>query len=359
MSQYGANEENGEHDKINPLAEEVTKIMSAADEPVLLTKDSSCYNKNTILSGYHLSTRKGSRSTLMEQNSKDMDQYLHELLKDIDRRIKPRIEDDDVGGKWIQNIYCSTTYNIECLIFHLTPNRSLDYLEDFYEIPGYEAICNKNHDILAAILDATCCNKETCTYKTIFFPHVNKPGPIFLPESIRILLEDRRHGLNLGTATAIVDLLCSYFIPVLDQLDLKTKDGDKITTTSMEYQSDNIIELASDFENIKWAYNFCICCILLKQMKIGIKAGSGNWITNGTGISKDKPLEVLTLLGYENYIDKNVKPDINCFSNCININGYKMSSFIDPLSIFNQYNICLIGSSSKGEPQYCVSLKLP
>ena len=347
-------DQNGVH--LKSIMEDVAKVMSAADDPVLLTKDSECYNKNTKLTGYYLSTRKGTRSSLMEQNTKDMEIFLHELLMNIDKRVLPEIEDDDLGGKWIQSTYCPAIYSIECLVFHLTPNRSLDYLEDFKEIPGYIDTAIKNHNILATVLDATCSNKDNCAFRTIFFPHVGKPGPIFMPESIRILLEENRHGLSLNMAISIVDLLCSYFVPLINRLQLKIGD-EMIISNDLDYSSDTFLESNFDFDTLKWENTFCICCIFLKQMKIGLQVGSGNWIKGGTGTSESNPLDIVTLIGYEGHIDKDIKPSINCMSNCVNINGYKMSSFVDPLSIFHRYQILPVNPIYKTENRFCVSLK--
>lgn len=313
--------------EIQELIEETTKIISAADEPLVLSKD-HCWGTNEALSGYHISTRKGTRSALMKQTSKDMELFLNELLRNIDRRVTPEIEDDDIGGKWMQSSYSSATYNIGCLAFHLTPNRSLDYLEDFKEIPGYSSVCSTNHNILAAILDATCSKKDTCSYKTIFYPDINSPGPIFLPEEIRLLLENNRHGLTLHDATNIVDVLCYYFSPVIDHLNVRMPDGTKITSSSIKYVSDMPPDEGYGIDSIKWADHLCICCLFMKQAKIGIQACSGNWITNGDGMTEDNPLEKITLLNYETDIDCDVKMNMNCFSNVININGHKMSSFI-------------------------------
>jgi hypothetical protein len=335
--------------EIQTLLEDVSKVISAADEPVILSKDTSC-NENINLSGYHLSTRKGTRSTLMEQNTKDMEIFLHELLKNIDKRVTPELEDDDIGGRWIQSVYCPGIYNIDCLIFHLTPNRSLDYLEDFKEIPGYFSKCKTNHEILAAILDTTCCNQDSCSYKTIFYPHLNKPGPIFMPEYIRYLLENKRHGLSLSAAKDIVDLLCSYFSPIIDQLNLRTTEGTKITSSSINYDSDMFLEGGHDFDSIKWAHNLCICCLFMKQSKVSLQACSGNWIVNGSGKDEHDPLEKITLLGFESHVDDDVKTSMNCFSNVVNINGYRMSSFIK--FPFTNYKIHPIEGMINSEIRY-------
>lgn len=320
--------------EIESMLENVSQVISAAEEPLILAKDSSC-NEKIKLSGYHLGTRKGTRSVLMNQNSKDMDRFLHELLKDIDKRVTPKIKDDDIGGKWMQSIYCPGIYNIKCLVFHLSPNRSLDYLEGLKEIPNYTSKCMINHKILAAVLDATCINGNACTYKTVFYPHVDKPGPLFMPEYVRELLEYERHGLTLSSAVGLVDLLCSFFAPVIDQLDLKNDAGEKITSSSMEYQSDMILEKSYDFDQIKWAHNLCICCVFMKQAKISLQACSGNWIINDSSGEETDPIERITLLGYEPYVDHDVKTSINCFSNVININDYKMTSFINfPFSFY-------------------------
>lgn len=319
-------EEKISNTEIVSTLENVSKVISAAEEPLVLTKDTS-YNEKLTLSGYHLSTRKGSRSVLVAQNREDMENFLHNLLKKIDSMVTPKIEDDDIGGKWIQSIYCPGIYNIECLIFHLTPNRSLDYLDDFKEIPGYISKSLTNHNILSAILDATCCNGSSCSYKTIFYPHVNKPGPIFMPEYIRQLLENVRHGLPLSAAIAIVDLLCSFFAPIIDQLDLRDYTGKKIESSSIEYQSDMVLEKAIDFDQIKWAHNLCICCIFMKQAKISLQACSGNWITNDSTGDMNDPIERITLLGHKSYTDQDITSSVNCFSNVVKINGHKMTSF--------------------------------
>lgn len=341
--------------EITSVLENVSKVVSEAEEPLSLTKDTS-YNDKISLSGYHLSTRKGSRSVLMNQTSEDMELFLHELLKKIDARVTPKIEDDDVGGKWIQSIYCPGIYDIECLIFHLTPNRSLDYLEDFKEIPNYFSKCSTNHNILAAVLDAKCINGNACTYRTVFYPHVNKPGPIFMPEYVRHLLENERHGLGLSAAMGLVDLLCSFFAPIIDQLNLKNNKGEKITASCIDYQSDMIFDKTNEFENIKWAHHLCICCVFMKQAKISLQACSGNWITNeSNGENESDPLERITLLGFKPYVETDVKASINCFSNVLNINGYKMTSFIKFPFAF--YDIKLRDDNMHSEPQFEVVFK--
>ena len=342
------------------LMENIAQVMSAADDPVVLEKDGPCYNPATDLSGYHLSTRKGTRSMLAEQSQKETGKFLNELLLKIDEKVHPAIEDDDIGGKWIRSKYCSDVYSIKCLIFHLTPNRSVDYLEDFKEISGYVPKCLTNHKIVSAVLDAPCVNLDGCWYKTLFFPHVRKPGPILLPEVIRDILEVKRHGLSLSAATDLIDLLCSYVAPMLNDLDLKTESGEKITSSSIEYQSEINFEPNYDFDHVKWGHGICICCLFMKQVKIPLQAGSGNWIRHdsGSGCTSDDPLDVITLIGYESHIDQNnMQPDINCLSNCININGYNVTRFIKShLNFFQRYKIEPI-ECFRTQPRYQVSLK--
>ena len=330
------------------LVKHIAKAMSAAEEPVVLEKESSCYNPMADLSGYHLSTRKGTRSMLVKQNQATMENFLHELLIDIDKNIQPNIEDDDIGGKWIQSIYCSSVYSIDCFIFHITPNRSIDYIEDFKEIPGYTSRCITNHNIVASILDSTCANKDGCWYKNTFYPHVGKPGPIFLPKVIQDILEIKRHGMSLSIATNMIDLLCSFFLPIINDLDLKRPDGTKITSDSIQFNSNNVLELDHDFQHVKWAHNVCICCLFMKQCKIAFQAVSGKWVKNGSGSSKEDPLEALTLLGYESFMDKkSTTPDINILSNCININGYQLTK-LNIIQEFQNYKI---------EPIECLAVK--
>lgn len=344
--------------EMNFLMKDVTEVISAAEEPMILEKNTSCYNKSARLSGFHLATRKGTRSVLTQQDQEKMEKYLCELLNKIDQGITPEMDADDLGGKWIQSTYFHSVYNIECFIFHLTPNRSLDYLDDFLEIPGYIETNGNNHVIAAKVLDATCGNGNDCWYKNLFYPHIGKPGPIFFPEAIRNILEVERHGLSLYESTCLIDLLCSFFVPIIDSLNLKTNTGQKITSSSITYQSDINFEIGYDFDHVKWSFPICVCCLFMKQTKIGLEAVSGNWIQGKSGSSPKDPLHVINLLGYETYInEQDMRPSINCLSSCININGYKMTRFLQSnLEIFNRYKIEPIECVNT-VPRYQVTLK--
>ena len=333
-------------DSNETIMETIAKTMAASEEPVMLEKETSCYNSLADLSGYHLSSKKGQRQALMSQNREKSEHFLAELLCELDKKVKPTIQDDDIGGKWMENIYASSTYNIESLIFHLTPNRSIDYLDDFKEIPGYNEQCLNNHNILSAILDMPCANKEKCWYLEHFFPVVQQPGPIFLPVTIQNILETKRHGLSLSRAILITDLLCSYFKPILNTLKLTTTDGKPITSENLQFQSDITFKLDYDFQPVKWDHNICICCLFMDQSKVQFLTGCGQWIKSGTGLSKEDPLNAVTLLNYKEYIDKkNMTPNVNILSNCININPYKHTRLnllkalenyiIQPIECFN------------------------
>ena len=348
-----------DENEVTTIIEDVCKVMSAANVPVVIEKDQTCYTPDAELKGYHLSTRKGTRSLLARQDLMSMETFLNDLLKKIDQEIRPSIDDDDIGGKWIQSTYCSSTYDFENLIFHLTPNRSLDYIDDFKEIYGYMEKNNENHEIVEAVLDAKCTNGDGCWYKTLFYPHIQTPGPILLPVEISMLLESKRHGLTLFEATALIDLLCSHMIANIENLDLRTKSGGRIDPSRIKYQTDLIVEDVNVVDQGKWTCHICICCLFMKQIKIGIQAESGNWVQRGSGKTKDDPLETITLIGLTGQVKrKNVNPDFNILSNCININGYNITRFIrDNLSIFNQYKIEPVQYINLSARRYQVRLK--
>lgn len=331
-------------DQIKPILEDCMRCISAGgDESVILSEE---YDGNKKLSGYNFGTRKGTRSILTEQTMEGMTNLSNVLLTEMDKRTKPKIDDDDVGGKYFKADYYPAVYDLQYLQFQLDPNRSWTYLEDFKEIPGYLETWSNQHKILALVLDATCQHKNNCAYKCVFYPHINRPGPICFPESFPSLLERQRHGLSPNAAGDLISLLYSSIEHLIGEVDLPLLDGKKVEDIYHDYKDENMLQASFDFERVKWARPLCICCLFMQQANIQLQAHNNNWTIAGDGKCETTPLQNITLLGFESYID-DVKKTTNCFSNVVNINGCKMSSFLK--FPFNEYNIKLIKDLDKYE----------
>lgn len=287
------------------LIDSCAKVMSAADEPIVVSKK---YVKDE-LAEFSFMTRKGERSALMAQNTEDMSKFCDQLLELVDKKVSPKNADDHIGGKYYRAQLSSNIYSFKNLHFQLDPNRSWTYLETLKEESCFLSQCGDKYTAVCSEIDALCENNTNCFYKTLFFPHVNRPGPVMFPETLIELITMKKHDLNPNGLIDLIEHLYEYLKCIVMQ-----------TPTTDENQN--------EFEKAKWHRNICVCCLFMQQSHVQLQAKTGHWTTKGTGNSQSVPLETIQLIGYDCFFDDDVTQSMDCFSNVIDINGTKMTSLV-------------------------------
>lgn len=295
--------------EMESLIDNCAKVMSAADEPIIISKQ---YEKNKLLN-FSLMTRKGERSALMAQNTEDMNKFCEQLLEIVDEKVSPKNDDDHIGGKYYRAQPSSNIYCFKNLHFQLDPNRSWTYLETLKEETAFMSQRQNKYNAVCAALDTLCENKGKCFYKTLFFPQINRPGPVILPETLVELITLKKHDLN---PNGLIDL----FDHIYEYLECIILNNEKQTNVKTNKES--------EFEKPKFYQNYCVCCLFVQQSHIQLDAINGHWKIKGIGDSSDVPLETIQLIGYELFFDNDIIQSMDCFSNVIDINGTKMTSLV-------------------------------